>query len=141
MLTLPYQALCHCLDCRKISGSTYSTNLIVPGEGFEVVQGTPKEISKTADDSKNAITSYFCPDCGSTLFRKGATFGDAVIVKAGTLDDHSSLESHKPELELYAGHRPSWVGKVGSSAQKKGMPDSEDHEVSTTDKIKAKLGA
>lgn len=61
------KALCHCMDCRKITGSTYSTNLIIPGEGFEVTKGTPKTIAKKAD-SGNTITSHFCGDCGSTLW-------------------------------------------------------------------------
>ena len=33
------QALCHCADCRKISGGNYSNNIIVPGEAFKVTKG------------------------------------------------------------------------------------------------------
>merc|ERR1712032_1072585 len=36
------KALCHCVDCRKITGSTYSTNSIYPEGGFKVTQGTPR---------------------------------------------------------------------------------------------------
>lgn len=52
------KALCHCLDCRKISGSTYSTNAIYPEQGFKFTKGTPKEHKKTADTG-NVITSSF----------------------------------------------------------------------------------
>ena len=31
--------LCHCLDCRKISGSNYSNNLVIPEDNFKVVSG------------------------------------------------------------------------------------------------------
>ena len=55
ILTHP-QALCHCTDCRKISGGNYSNNIVVPSENFKVTAGTPKEISKTADSGK-PITS------------------------------------------------------------------------------------
>jgi hypothetical protein len=55
LLTLA-QALCHCADCRKISGGNYSNNIVVPSENFKVVSGTPKRISKTADSGKE-ITS------------------------------------------------------------------------------------
>lgn len=81
--------LCHCLDCRKISGGSYSNNFLVPEENFKVESGmpslplllssippsslpsplppllltnppgTPKQISKTADTGKK-ITSHFC---------------------------------------------------------------------------------
>jgi hypothetical protein len=43
-------------------------------------QGNLKEISKVADSGKN-ITSYFCGDCGTTLFRKGDSFPNNVILK------------------------------------------------------------
>jgi len=119
------KALCHCKDCRKIGGSTYSTNIIVPGEGFQVVQGNPKTISKKGDDTGNEITSYFCGDCGSTMWRAGATFGDAKVVKVGTLDDDQALEKNAPAIELYAPIRPSWVTKVNGADQKKNMPDSD----------------
>jgi hypothetical protein len=55
LLTLA-QALCHCADCRKISGGNYSNNIVVPSQNFKVVSGTPKTISKIADSGKE-ITS------------------------------------------------------------------------------------
>lgn len=55
---LTSQALCHCKDCRKISGSAYSTNAIFPGNQFKLIQGTPKEHVKTADTGR-VITSFF----------------------------------------------------------------------------------
>lgn len=96
----------------------------MPGEGFSVTSGSPKEISKTADSGKT-ITSHFCPDCGSTLWRDGETFGDAKVVKVGVMDDISALEDAKPMLELFAPERPSWVGSISGAAQKQSMPDSE----------------
>jgi len=119
------KALCHCLDCRKISGSTYSTNLIVPGEGFEVTSGSPKSISKKGSNTGNDITSYFCPDCGSTLYRDGASFGDSKIIKAGVMDDFEALNEAKPGLELYAPNRPHWVAAIPEAQQLKNMPGSE----------------
>jgi hypothetical protein len=50
------QVLCHCADCRKISGGNYSNNFIVPSERFKVVEGTPKKISKIADTTGKEIT-------------------------------------------------------------------------------------
>ncbi|KAL8766630.1 MAG: hypothetical protein Q9209_006647 [Squamulea sp. 1 TL-2023] len=96
--------LCHCADCRKITGSTYSTNVIVPGDGFSVIKGTPKTYCKRADSGKT-MTSNFCGDCGSTLWREGETFGDARIIKAGVLDDAGALNDAKPAAELYAVNR------------------------------------
>jgi len=58
LLTCFLQALCHCADCRKTTGSTYSTNGIYPEAAFKVTQGTPKVFTKTAD-SGNAMESHF----------------------------------------------------------------------------------
>ena len=33
--------LCHCLDCRKISGSSYSNNIVVPEGNFKLESGEP----------------------------------------------------------------------------------------------------
>ncbi|KAI1123566.1 Mss4-like protein [Nemania abortiva] len=114
------KALCHCLDCRKITGSTYSTNIIIAGLDFKLVAGTPKSIAKMADSSRE-IVSHFCGDCGSTLWRDGASFGDAKVVKAGTLDDIDALDNAQPAVELFSSHRVSWVGEIAGAAQKAGM--------------------
>lgn len=114
------KALCHCLDCRKITGSTYSTNIIVAGPNFKVLSGTPKSIGKKAN-SGNEIVSYFCGDCGSTLWRDGVTFGETKVVKVGCFDDIDALDKAKPGLELFSSHRVSWVGEVAGAAQKPAM--------------------
>jgi hypothetical protein len=90
------------------------------------VTGNPKTISKKGDDTGNSITSHFCGNCGSTLFREGATFGDAKVVKVGILDDQNALEDAAPAIELYVPHRPSWVSGIDGAAQKKNMPDSDN---------------
>ncbi|KAF1812185.1 hypothetical protein P152DRAFT_458588 [Eremomyces bilateralis CBS 781.70] len=113
------QALCHCGDCKKISGGTHSINHVIVSDDFAVT-GDPKQFTKTADSGKSII-SHFCGDCGSTLFRTGGSFGPAHIVKAGVLDTPGVLEKGKPVSELFAPQRPSWVPAVEGAAQKDGM--------------------
>lgn len=57
------QALCHCSDCRKLTGTLFTYSFIVKNTDLKVT-GSPKEVAKTAD-SGNHIKNYFCPDCGS----------------------------------------------------------------------------
>ncbi|OTB00915.1 hypothetical protein M426DRAFT_323907 [Hypoxylon sp. CI-4A] len=109
------KVLCHCLDCRKITGSTFSTNILVPGEGFTVT-GTPKSISKIGD-SGNQITSHFCGDCGSTLWRDGPSFGTNKVVKAGVLDDYNALNEAKPLGELFGHHKVEWLADIPKISQ------------------------
>ncbi|KAL1594422.1 hypothetical protein SLS60_010182 [Paraconiothyrium brasiliense] len=105
------KALCHCADCRKITGSTYSTNAIFPSDQFKLTQGTPKQHSKTADSGKT-ITSHFW-ETGS--------FEGAKIVKIGTLDDANALSDLKPAIELFAPTRIPWVQAIPDAQQKDAM--------------------
>ena len=111
--------LCLRILTKVPSGSTYSTNLAVAEEDFKV-SGSPKSISKKADGG-NTITSYFCGDCGSTLFRAGDTFKGMRIVKAGVMDDYSALNEAQPGVELFTEHRVKWVPQVPGTDEKKGM--------------------
>ncbi|RDW88102.1 hypothetical protein BP6252_00134 [Coleophoma cylindrospora] len=112
--------LCHCLDCRKISGGHYSDNIIVTDENFKLESGTPKTISKTADTGKS-ITSHFCGDCGTTLFRTGDSFPGQVILKSGFLDDPEWVSKNKPKGELFSQQRVDYVPKVEDAQQIKAM--------------------
>ncbi|KAI2628172.1 Mss4-like protein [Xylaria nigripes] len=112
-----YKMVCHCLDCRKTSGSTYSTNFVVPETNFKVLSGTAKTFSKAADSGK-VITSNFCGDCGSTLWRQTPALKSSVILKVGMLDDVAVIENAKPTIELYAVRRPNWVASIPGAQQK-----------------------
>ena len=82
--------------------------------------GTPKTISKVADTGKN-ITSHFCGDCGTTLFRTGESFPGAVIIKAGVLDDAEWPSENVPKGELFAPERLSWLPELKGAPQMKAM--------------------
>lgn len=112
--------MCHCTDCHKISGSTYSTNVAVEDSTFKV-DGSPKTYSKTADSGKT-ITSHFCGDCGSTLYRTGDTFPGMCIVKVGVLDNSTkAFDAAKPDVELFTPERASWVVQVPGTQEKPAM--------------------
>lgn len=114
-----YQGLCHCDDCKKISGGAYSVNVVVPDKDFEA-SGPMKKISKTAD-SKNEIHSYFCSECGTTLYRDGPSFPGLKIIKAGVLDKNGINEIAKPDSELFAPLRATWLPALDGADQKQTM--------------------
>ncbi|KAF7898945.1 uncharacterized protein EAF01_008158 [Botrytis porri] len=113
--------LCHCTDCRKITGATYSNNVVLPEGQFKLESGNPKTISKKAD-SGNQITSHFCGDCGTTLYRTGDSFPNQVILKAGVLDDVNWPNENVPKGELYVKERVKWLSEIPDAAQMEGMP-------------------
>lgn len=65
--------------------------------------------------------SYFCGDCGTTLWRETPTFEGMKIIKAGVFDDKKDLDNLKPDIELYAPERVSWVPQTQGTEDKQGM--------------------
>lgn len=112
------QVLCHCNDCRKISGSSYSVNFLVPEAAFRVTAGTPKVFSKVAD-SGNTIASYICSDCGSMMWRESPNSGTNKVLKAGTLDDSDKIISSAVfDAEIFTRSRIEWVQPIAGASQR-----------------------
>ena len=58
-------SVCHCLDCKKRSGSSFAVQARWPVEQVEIA-GRSKAFVNVAD-SGNRITFHFCPECGSDV--------------------------------------------------------------------------
>lgn len=84
-----------------------------------MTKGAPKALPKKADSGK-IITSNFCGDCGSTLWRESDTYAGLRIIKAGTLDGEDALESARPALELFTANRISWLPDIEGTQLNKG---------------------
>jgi hypothetical protein len=68
------------------------------------------------------MTSFFCGDCGSTLWRETASMEGLKIFKAGTLDDAEGMQKAKPQIELFTPRRIDWVPEIPGAHQLPGMP-------------------
>ncbi|KAH8801788.1 Mss4-like protein [Xylogone sp. PMI_703] len=111
------RVLCHCNDCHKISGSSYSINLLIPEATFRITSGTPKIFRKISDSGKT-IDSYICGNCGSMMWRETVNYKGCKILKAGTLDDSTEIiSSAAPVLEVFTRSRIKWVQPVANAAQ------------------------
>lgn len=84
-----------------------------------MTKGTPKAFPKTADSGK-VITSNFCGDCGSTIWRESDTYAGLKIIKAGTLDSEGALEGAKPAVELFVANRIPWLPRFDDTVQNEG---------------------
>jgi hypothetical protein len=83
--------ICHCTDCRKLSGTAF--RLVVPvDEGdFELTSGNPKIYVKLAD-SGNERQQAFCGTCGTPIFAASNAPGPRRLgIRAGTLDGGDRL--------------------------------------------------
>ncbi|KAL2811713.1 Mss4-like protein [Aspergillus granulosus] len=114
--------LCHCSDCRKITGSLFTYSFVVRHSEIHISgTGVPKELFKTAD-SGNRVVNYHCAECGSPLYggavgADGAPDGGIVALRAGIFDDVEFLERWKPDIEVYTKKRLGWVKEIEGAEQ------------------------
>lgn len=73
--------------------------------------GTPKEYTKKGD-SGGTITSHFCGDCGTTLWRSGDFFPGGKIIKTGIIDDLKWVGDRPATAELFPERKTAWVGNL-----------------------------
>ncbi len=94
---------CHCIDCRKTSGTGHCSHMIVPEASFEIT-GEMKFFDKPAD-SGNMVNRGFCPNCGSAVYSTNSGVPGMVFVRASSLDN---LEDFKPQMRVYTDRAASW---------------------------------
>jgi hypothetical protein len=94
---------CYCVDCRKSSGTTHCTQLVIPEDAF-AVSGEVTFYDHPAD-SGNIVSRGFCPACGSPIYSKNSGMPGMVFPRASSLD---APEVAKPQLIVYASRAPSW---------------------------------
>ena len=85
-------------------------NVIVSDKGWKT-EGNFKSISKIAR-SGNTITTYFCPECGSSMYRAGTGFPGQKVLQAGVIDNRDPINGLNMEVELFVPNRLSWVPKL-----------------------------
>src|SRR5690348_283930 len=89
----PYRVgLCHCLDCRKHTGSLFHASAIFPADAVT-----------TEGETRDYRGRHFCPDCGSSVFGRS---GDDLEVSLGALDARDQMA---PTYELWTVRRESWL--------------------------------
>ncbi|OLN95529.1 hypothetical protein CCHL11_05149 [Colletotrichum chlorophyti] len=122
--------LCHCADCRKISSSMFCSNFIVDNNSLRHVRG--KENLKTFSQSRtvasgNTMTNHFCGTCGGLLYRVSSGLPGKSILRLGTVDDVSLVETKmKPQFEAFPENRVAWQHPLDEVAQLKGVPTPDD---------------
>lgn len=93
---------CHCTECQKQSGSAFGMSLVLDFAQFKLVSGALKFFEVRADSGR-IKSCVFCPTCGTRIYHRK---GEAISVKAGTLDDTSGL---RPTAHYWTKRKQPWV--------------------------------
>jgi hypothetical protein len=76
---------CHCLDCQRRTGAPFSVGAFYPADAV-VISGTPKEFTRDAASGRK-VHSYFCQNCGSTVYWKADGLPSMIGVAVGAIAD------------------------------------------------------
>jgi hypothetical protein len=95
--------ICYCRQCQQITGTGHSPQFGVPKSAV-TLSGTPREHSLVADSGNN-VTSGFCADCGSPLYKTTSGVPDMLFFHAATLDDPAY---YKPDIIVWSESRQPW---------------------------------
>lgn len=92
-----FSVQCHCLDCRRASGTGHVPVMGVPKATFRVI-GQTRSYALPGITGLRSIR-HFCPTCGSLLFGTPEVSPEAVMIYVGCLDDPSIF---RPQTILFA---------------------------------------
>src|SRR6058998_2269145 len=74
---------CHCRRCRRWSGSSFATLMVVRGEDLTVTKG--REQIQTYREAGH-VNRSFCKICGSSLFGFEWPDGPGTVIPMGTIE-------------------------------------------------------
>jgi len=95
---------CHCTECQRASGSSFSLSMPVSANSFALTRGKPRPWQRRKIGGVES-TSWFCGDCGGRIFGRRDGRADVIILRAGTLDDTSWL---RPIAHVYLRSAQAW---------------------------------
>ena len=110
-------SVCHCLNCKKRSGSAFAVQARWPKAQVRI-EGASKTFVKVAD-SGNRATFHFCPECGSDVYYEidgkfDDKFNDLVAIPIGAFDDPYFAS---PAYSVWEERKHDWVEIVGSDVE------------------------
>lgn len=103
-------AVCHCSHCQRQSGGAFSVNLIAH-ESQLTLHGDLNTYEERGEHNDDVyVRRRFCGACGSPILSELAKSAGVIAVKAGVLDDTSTVA---PNVEVWCVDRQPWVSLPG----------------------------
>ena len=93
---------CHCGQCRRLSGSVFTTWASVKRPLFEL--SGHDELARVIVTAN--VTRYFCKRCGSHVFTEDERSPGIVGIPTGAIDDGESMV---PSADYFVDHKAGWL--------------------------------
>ena len=106
-------SVCHCLNCKKRSGSAFAPQARWPAEQV-TIEGRSNSFKKVSD-SGNFATFYFCPECGSDVhYDNNGKFDGQIAIPLGAFDDPYFLT---PRFSVWEQRKHDWLEISGEGVE------------------------
>jgi hypothetical protein len=99
---------CHCLACQRRTGAPFG--VMHYHRADQVGQHGQAKAYKRVSDEGNAVETFFCSDCGSTVFLKLAKRPNLVGVAAGAIADPATST---PTWSVWEQSKHPWIAITG----------------------------
>lgn len=95
--------LCHCKQCKQLTGSAFAANVITDKDNITWHSGQDRV--SIYEHSSRVFSKSFCQACGSALpyINKAGT---SLVVPAGSLNE---LPGIKPQENIFASEESLWL--------------------------------
>ena len=101
---------CHCIRCRKASGTAFASNAVVAEADFTFTAGEELLRTYTAD---TGLSRRFCGQCGSPLTSSRPGLPQ-VRVRLGTLD---TPVVRGPQAHIFTAYKADWFDILDDRVQ------------------------
>src|SRR6185295_10360660 len=91
-------AVCHCTDCQRQTGTSFSVIVAVPKDALQLEGDELGSFTTVGTDTGKEVSRRFCRDCGSPVMSIAEILPELVLIKAGTLHDTSWLD---PQMHVW----------------------------------------
>ena len=105
-------SVCHCLDCKKRSGSAFAAQARWNDADVEM-RGAFREWSRLSDSGKRG-TFRFCGTCGATVAYAIEAMPGVTAIPIGAF---AEPDFPPPEYSVYEGRKHDWLAIVGEDIE------------------------
>jgi hypothetical protein len=106
-------SVCHCLNCKKRSGSAFAAQARWPADQV-TIEGRSNSFELVAD-SGNVATFHFCPECGSDVhYDINGKFDGQIAIPLGAFDAPYFLH---PRFSVWEERKHDWIEILGEDVE------------------------